>query len=671
MSLTEHIHTPLLREALTQSLAQEPISDEQEQVLLWLVWLSLSSVEDLARCLGKDEKTVWSYLDHLEQRYLITHVLINEPGWPRRHHRYHLTDLGLYVLVARQPEPISVCRLVQSYPVGQTDLLARLASPVVHLTLSDLISRLIAQRPPGYQVTSYQQPWKERYTSLDGNGHIFSCDAAFLLQTPTGDQHAYYVHIDQAERMFSLKAERRFLTYLFELREIASLSGAPLPQLLLISSPARFLFWAALLEQLPLQRGTTPLHGAIVAADQLTENVYAPIFRPFRTLPRLLAQNSRRPPAGDEQVSLLSLLDTPASAERIEQFSQYFTLKHLLISRLSGPLTKPGAHLPRYIGDSLQQEADQLIDLTAATAARQIAEAFHQKKGERVQIAALLSLALSDQQKEILAFLVRHPYLCEEDLLTALHPTSTDVRTIRRQLEPLVDRGIVQRFLWREAPTPHDQRRYRLTEPGLRYLSTRHQLSPAYYLFPVTEEDQDRRNISPLASDIRWTQRGSKLLRDQLGHTNGLYHYMRRVLALAQTSQGYVIAYWKSAREAVCWYRDPLTQRIAYARPDAELLYLLPGASLPQSLLIEYDAGTTFFRDYASKFEAYVDYQYETGTTLPPILVILKRPQSANAIMEAIHEVGAGGLCIVMVAEEEMYKEGLLPALRQISSLTR
>src|SRR5437763_6514167 len=133
------------------------------KVLRALVWLPLLSIREIGRAMQRDKQTVWSYLDQLEQWDLAAHVVLDEPGWPRRHYRFYITDLGLYVLVARCPCPLSVAKLAASYAIERADLLARIARPQVHLVLSDLVSRLLSECPDGYQLTSYQQPWKQLY----------------------------------------------------------------------------------------------------------------------------------------------------------------------------------------------------------------------------------------------------------------------------------------------------------------------------------------------------------------------------------------------------------------------------------------------------------------------------------------------------------------------------
>src|SRR5512135_63227 len=87
------------------------------KLLRWLVWLPLLSAWELARITRKDEKTVWGYLARLEQCELIAHIVLSEPGWPRRHRRYYITDLGLYALVACYPHPLSVPQLAASYAI--------------------------------------------------------------------------------------------------------------------------------------------------------------------------------------------------------------------------------------------------------------------------------------------------------------------------------------------------------------------------------------------------------------------------------------------------------------------------------------------------------------------------------------------------------------------------
>src|SRR2546430_11201124 len=61
----------------------------------------------------------------------------------------------------------------------------------------------------------------------------------------------------------------------------------------------------------------------------------------------------------ERAVPLFSLLDQPASAPLIEHFSQRRSFVHLLAQRASS--TQVWGRLARYVADSLQQEAVQLM----------------------------------------------------------------------------------------------------------------------------------------------------------------------------------------------------------------------------------------------------------------------------------------------------------------------
>jgi hypothetical protein len=80
-------------------------------------------------------------------------------------------------------------------------------------------------------------------------------------------------------------------------------------------------------------------------------------------------------------------------------------------------------------------------------------------------------------------------------------------------------------------------------------------------------------------------------------------------------------------------------------------------------VLIEYDRGTTFYREYAAKFEAYSHYQRYTRMTLPPILMVIQRIATAKTIRTAIHEVGADDVPVVLVLEADLLQHGLLKSL--------
>ena len=282
------------------------------------------------------------------------------------------------------------------------------------------------------------------------------------------------------------------------------------------------------------------------------------------------------------------------------------------------------------------------------------------KKVDRMRMAALLNLSLTSQQKTTLALLVRHPHLSLPDLLALLHPESRDGRLIQRQLDPLlIEWKLARKDSWQGGTAWQERERYQISETGLRFLAMRHGLTPAYYLIPEKKVRDEKKRISPHDSTVNWEQRGAVLLGRQMGHTSALYECIRGIIKVGVRSGGYHILYWKSAREAVRSYYDSDEKDWMNVRPDAELLYVRAGGVRLESVLIEYDRGTTFYREYAAKFEAYSHYQLSTRTMLPPILMVIQRASTAQTIRKAIHDVGADGVWVILALETELLKHGL------------
>ena len=678
MNVLQQKLPPLLKEDLHTLLALGEVTDQHMEVLRWLVWLSLLTREELGRVLKRDEQTLWGYLDHLIKRGLVDYVILNETGWPRRHHRYYITDLGLYVLAASHAPALSARKIAMSYPVTRGDLLERLARPRVHLLLCELMTRLITECPAGYNLSSYQQPYKQTYTDIAGKKHTITFDAAFLLQTPGGSQHAFYIHVDQSEHMFSQKEAKSFIKKLFALRQWMHLQGEAMPHLLLLSGVERFSFWSEHLERLTLNQGISLLNGSITEAEQMQKGAYAPIWIPFQKLP----EHDGRVKESD-LIDLLSLLDRPASPHIVEHFSQYFTFKKMLLLKETTALSKNTKALKRYVEIALRQEAMPLASLLTprdispeerkqrparANISREMLDTLYGEKEERLAMSTQLTLALSNQQKDILAHLTRHPYLSQPDLLTLLHPESQNERLLARQMTPLIHMGLVSIHPWDKAPSWRAHERYYPSESILRFFAMRHGLSPAYYLHPIFPKGKERHPVSPLSREVIWLQHGARLLKQQMPHTDGLYHCVRHIFAASYRGAPYRINYWKSAQESVRWYQDPYNESepVSFIRPDAELLYTVDDGFIPRPLLIEYDHATTYSREHRRKMRCYADYQHETRTTLPPMLMIVRNERVAQSVQKAIVDEKAFDVRVIMVLEEHVTQAGLLPVLDQL-----
>jgi hypothetical protein len=675
---------PLTREEVEALSGQVPAA--HLDVLRWLVWLPLLTREELARTTRHSVSTLWNWLNQLTRLHLLDALVVNESGWPRRHH-YYATDSGLYVLAMCHPQPLSVSRLAMSYPVMRADLLSRLARPYVHLVCSEFVTRLIAEHPQGYRLTSYQQPFKERYTDQEGKDQTLIFDAAFLLQTPLGTQHAFYVCVDQPEQMQIQREVKAHVRQWLALRQATHLAREVMPHLLLLSRKARFSFWVEQVNRVTLQEGIAlldvrkpepareqmDLSCHIAASTDLSKGAYTRIWTPFHTL---IEQGGTV--QANRLVGIESLLERVASPRLAERFSQYFTFQQVLLR--SDEESEQKKVLTRYVNMTLHTDAAPFASRATPNALpstisdshstpaliEQITEAFYGGPEERISMSALLTVALSDQQKEILAYLARHPYLGRSDLLALLH--HQDERLLTRQMTPLIHLKLVKISLWDKAETWRERERYALCESALRFLACRHGRSPAMYLIPLLSKDQ--RVVSYLVRDVVWRERGAWGLwgkdGSQMFHTSGLYRCVRSIHLSSDRTHAYQVLSWKSAREALRWYRDPFTGEMACIRPDAELLYTTQESADVRSLLIEYDRDTTSRNQLASKFMCYAQYQQDMRITLPTILVITQNEQAIDKIWRARDEARAFVVSIVVVLEEDIAQDGLLPILGRL-----
>ena len=458
---------PLTRERLAEILASEAVTDPYPHLLRWLVWFPLLSVEELTRLeqarLAKQEQTrspqrVAALLQDLETFQLIAHLVVNEPGWPPHQHRYFLTDAGLYVFAAQSDPPLSVPRLVQAYAVERADLIARLARIDIHLVLAEFSTRLVAEGSTrGYPLVSYQQPWMQS-DSIFRQRQTLRCDAAFLLASPQETEHAFYVRVDTDERRpFDSERERIPLLKLLNLRHALQLQRETMPRLLIITRAAHLAAWGALLEKTSEQRGTALLNGAITTLEHLQRSgVHGPIWWTFAELVHEMKSGLRTFRAMPS-VQISSLMGEPASRTVAERFSQRRTFAHLVTERHSGPLRKTSRGLASYVGKPLMHE---IATLRGAS----LADALSGTKTEQQEATALLNLALSATQKDLLFWLTHHQLLTVHHLATLHYPGARDIRGVQRQMADLSALDLLVPFSWNGLRPWHERERYVLVQ---------------------------------------------------------------------------------------------------------------------------------------------------------------------------------------------------------------
>jgi hypothetical protein len=620
-----------------------------------LIWFPLLTASELTRLeqsrLAKSAQTrspqrVAALLQEMEEFGLIAHLIVNEPGWPPHQYRYFLTDAGLYVFAGAADPPLSVPKLAQAYAVERADLIERLSHIDIHLVLADFSSRLVAEGiAQGSPVTSFQQPWVQTDT-IFGHRQTLHCDAAFLLADSQGTEHAFYVLVDTDERRpFDSKQERIPLLRLLNLRHAHRLQNETMPRTLIITRASRLATWGALLEKTSDQRNTALLDGALTTLEQVQRTgVYGPIWWTFAEL----VQGMNRGPLKDlaaPSVSLSHLLGDPVSPILAERFSQRRSFAHLVTER--APLRKTSRPLPSYVGKPLTGEM-------ATTNVAEVLDALSGTKAEQQEATALLNLALSAMQKDLLFWLTHHQLLTMHHLATLHHPGGRDIRGAQKQMGGLASLHLLVPFSWYGTRPWHERERYLCAEPALRYVALREGRQPTFYLLP----EEEKKRYKEKAFTI---QQGTGGLFWQMEHTHGIYSCMTRLVEAAQRENIRIIT-WKNAREAIRSYPDPLTQVTMQVRPDAELIYQIEGQAFPHSILVEYDRATTGNREYEAKYQTYVDYQGATHLALPPILVITQNEQAASLIRTCIDHIGSR-LPVIIVLEDQVQRQGLLTML--------
>ncbi len=661
MSILSPLSSPPLTQArLAEILRSQAVTDPYPHLLRWLVWFPLLSVEELTRLeqarLGKQERTrsqsrMAAYLKELEEFQLIAHLVVNEPGWPPHQHRYFLTDAGLYTFAGQADPPLSVPRLAQAYAVERADLLARLANIDTHLVLAEFSTRLFVEgNTHGYPLTSFQQPWIQADV-LFGRRQTLRCDTAFLLADSQEEEHAFYVLVDTNERYpFDEKRKRLPLLRLLNLRHALHLQQETMPGLLIITGASRLADWGTLLEKTSAQYGTALLVGGITTLKRLqTSGAYGTIWWTLAELVRAM-NGGYLTDLASPTVQISHLMGAPASRILAERFSQRRTFAHIVTERKSGPMRKTSRPLPSYVGKPLTHE----ISTLRKTSFR---DGLRGTKAEQQEAVALLNLALSATQKDLLFWLTHHQLLTVHQLATLHYPAGHDVQSLQKQMGDLFLLDFLVSIPWYKARVWSERERYVLSESALRYTASREGKQITSYL--LSEEEKKKKKYKVLAFSI---QRGTGGLFSQMDHTHGLYESIARLLEASHREKVQIIT-WKSAHESVRKYHHPFdTALFPQIRPDAEVIYQVEGQAIPHTILVEYDRATCSKSDDEAKYQGYVDYQNYTRLMLPPILVITQHEQSAEQIRTSVDLVG-GNLSVIIILEDQLPHQGLLTML--------
>lgn len=650
------IWTPLYRKDLEALLAQHEYTKLHLSLLHWLIWLSLISLEELLRVLSVQEKTqvdkttkqsLAKEIDAMTKLKLIDAVILREPD-VRRHRRYYVTDMGLYVYLATvaPTPPLSIARLTKSYPVERDDVLARVAKPHIHLALASLVTRLITEAEAhGDHLLSYQQPWSHMFR-FGSKRQLLQSEAALLIEH-AGDKYAFLVYVDTGPRHQADKQIEKYLLSLLDLREISLLYRQSWLHLLVVTTLHRLSTWAHVLAESSLKRTTRPLAGGLTTLESMENELYANIWQDLTSL--ALATDLAQIP----HIAFPDLLREPASEELAESFSQQRHFYELRLKEAALPPPRTKEQLTRYVGDALQDEAMHLER-------EQMHLFFARKRKTRDSVygAGLLTLALNEQEKSLLTFVAQHPLLDILTLHTLLRPNAQmhAIKPTQQIITRLFKQHLLETRLWSTQMAPLEQERYLLTPVALKYMAIRQGEPFSYYFvhprYRLSEDEQ------------LWRQWGVAGLDRQKWHTSDLYTFMRQLLK-GTHERGEVLYEWKSAHTSVRWYMEMFLQGEGHARPDAELVFAPSPTAERTALLLEYDRGTTGEFEYHRKFKAYIDFQLITGKALPLIVVVTPTQKSVQKIQQVLTQL-ASTLRVVILLEHEVLMKGLTLAFHAL-----
>jgi hypothetical protein len=98
-----------------------------------------------------------------------------------------------------------------------------------------------------------------------------------------------------------------------------------------------------------------------------------------------------------------------------------------------------------------------------------LSDVFCGTRTEQQEATALLNLALSAMQKDLLFWLTHHPLLSIHHLMTLHHPGGQDIRGVQKQMTGLSQFTLLVPFTWYGPRSWHERERYTLAEAALRY----------------------------------------------------------------------------------------------------------------------------------------------------------------------------------------------------------
>ena len=650
---------------LTSSIA---LTENEQQVLLWLLHHPLQRIRDVAIGLALSESTTARILQRLGREQLVEQVTACL-RISHRHSWYHLSSAGIILIATWQgTDPVLLARAWQTDERHLLRLLPRLHQ-IIHL--QDIVHSLMSHAPIALARAGYQAEirwgWQREYRiTFRKRRQVIHCktDAVVVFRRSYSESRqeadqffTLFVYLDLGQtsaftdHTAMVRISRNLLLYR-ESRERQPYRSM-FPSVLIVVESARQLeLWQqAMLEAARQLNLSKPLAGVIVnlAAEQTMIERSSLWNLNWR---HLITNASCR----------LQEILVPMQASAVPA--------GIITHRVMGPMTeKKGTWSPNShpIKGHYQQRVEALLDQPDIRHAHNLSQ-------ER-EIIALLSLEMSHRYREILLMLYTHPLLSIEELaiFSSLHPP-----TAYRYVLELSRWGCLED--WRsvqglgesgEASRPgrkKEEVRWALGGRGLLYLAAS-TATPVRKLYNPAKGErlvQEQGEKTPVR---RVWQRGVGQLYREWKHTRGVYQCVVAFHREALLQPNHRIAWFETHFRCARHYQ--INKKWHNFRPDAVLEYVVNSQEHTHRFhfWIEWDGGTMGSNALREKWRTYQIYMrsLEWRTSMsrgvqPLLLIIVPNCSQQDRVTRLVQEVfgSTTSLYVRVTTQDLLYVHGPL-----------
>jgi predicted ArsR family transcriptional regulator len=602
------------------------------RILRWLLHYSLQRIEDIALGIHATEQTVRRHLQMLQESNLVESILFSYSSQVR-HAWYHLTDAGIANAAAM--ENLCGTEAAQRWRTSERHLLHLLPRLPTLLAVQNVINTAILEAPemlayhgnPAAIRWCWQRECRVSFHDAQKRTVVCGADAAVVLRrSACGTDRKLYPHDEFFilwmytdlgiaggwSRQVMTARLRQLLHYRESLERQRYRGQFPLV-LVLSESDLQVERWHQAISDAAygLKIGR-PLAAAIL---NLAMGPFKSIWEaPWRTLESrqfCTLQNMLKPLTMTREALPPGMLPAIPPIQAI------------------GPIRQVGT-APRLVRGKFQSHAHITNKPTSLAKEREIID--------------LLGLEMSQRYRDVLLLLYAHPLTCAKELATFLGLAE---QSLLRYLYTLSGWHCIESVKHEERGRA--EKRWKLTERGLRYLAASQRL-------PLTSLIQTDEN------DTIW-QPGVFLLQKQIRHTAGVYRSLAIIHQTARAEANHRIPWFESQMHCARRYQHQGIWH--HFRPDATLLYEDgTGVQTQRWLLwLEWDRATMSREQLHKKLRTYAFYMRSrewrrlSYQVVPLLVFVTPERGQADTFRTLAEEIVEGAQMQVLVALRSLFEE--------------